>query len=56
MKVGEKKHHNAMTELLARVEHSFHMDDGSKAAACVDASMNNINWAHVARLYEERVK
>ncbi len=37
-------------------EHSYHMDYGAKAAAYVDASMNNINWANVARLYEECTK
>ena len=41
---------------LDMYEHSYHMDYGAKAAAYVDASMNNINWANVARLYEERVK
>jgi superoxide dismutase len=35
-------------------EHSYHMDYGAMAAACVDAGMNGINnWANVARLYEE---
>jgi Fe-Mn family superoxide dismutase len=38
---------------LDMYEHSYHMDYGAKAAAYVDASMNNINWASVARLYEE---
>jgi len=41
---------------LDMYEHSYHMDYGAKAAAYVDASMNNINWANVARLYEECVK
>ena len=41
---------------LDMYEHSYHMDYGAKAAAYVDASMNNINWANVARLYEERTK
>ncbi len=41
---------------LDMYEHSYHMDYGAKAAAYVDASMNNINWANVARLYEERMK
>ncbi len=36
---------------LDMYEHSYHMDYGAKAAAYVDASMNNINWANVARLY-----
>ena len=46
------------TPLLAldMYEHSYHMDYGAKAAAYVDASMNNINWANVARLYEESMK
>ena len=38
---------------LDMYEHSYHMDYGAKVAAYVDASMNNINWANVARLYEE---
>jgi len=38
---------------LDMYEHSYHMDYGAKAAAYVDASMSNINWANVARLYEE---
>lgn len=38
---------------LDMYEHSYHMDYGAKAAAYVDASMNNINWANVAHLYEE---
>jgi Fe-Mn family superoxide dismutase len=38
---------------LDMYEHSYHMDYGAKAAVYVDASMNNINWANVARLYEE---
>lgn len=38
---------------LDMYEHSYHMDYGAKAAAYVDASMNNINWANAARLYEE---
>ncbi len=38
---------------LDMYEHSYHMDYGAKAAAYVDAFMQNINWANVARLYEE---
>jgi len=38
---------------LDMYEHSYHMDYGAKAAAYVDASLNNINWGNVARLYEE---
>jgi Fe-Mn family superoxide dismutase len=41
---------------LDMYEHSYHMDYGARAAAYVDASMNNINWANVARLYEECVQ
>jgi len=41
---------------LDMYEHSYHMDYGAKAAAYVDASMNNINWANTARLYEECIK
>lgn len=37
---------------LDMYEHSYHMDYGAKAAACVDAFMQNINWANIARLYE----
>lgn len=37
---------------LDMYEHSYHMDYGARAAAYVDASLNNINWANVARLYE----
>ena len=38
---------------LDMYEHSYHMDYGAKAAAYVDAFMQNINWANAARLYEE---
>lgn len=44
------------TPLLAldMYEHSYHMDYGAKAAAYVDAFMQNINWAHAnARLTTE---
>ena len=41
---------------LDMYEHSYHMDYGAKAAAYVDASMTNINWANVARLYEKCAK
>lgn len=42
------------TQILAldMYEHSYHMDYGAKAAAYVDAFMENINWTNVARLYE----
>ena len=32
-------------------EHSYHMDYGAKAAAYVDAFMNNINWENVSGLF-----
>ena len=34
---------------LDMYEHSYHMDYGAKAAAYVDAFMQNINWANAAR-------
>jgi len=34
---------------LDMYEHSYHMDYGAKAAAYVDAFMNNINWESAAR-------
>jgi len=34
---------------LDMYEHSYHMDYGAKAAAYVDAFMNNINWKSAAR-------
>jgi Fe-Mn family superoxide dismutase len=36
---------------LDMYEHSFHIDYGAKAAAYVDAFMNNINWENVSALY-----
>src|SRR5215471_10401331 len=33
---------------LDMYEHSYHMDYGAKAAAYVDAFMNNINWHNVS--------
>lgn len=36
---------------LDMYEHSYHMDYGAKAAAYVDAFMENINWSNVATLY-----
>ena len=36
---------------LDMYEHSYHMDYGAKAAAYVDAFMDNIRWENVARLY-----
>ena len=38
---------------LDMYEHSYHMDYGAKAAAYVDAFMNNINWETVSRLHRE---
>jgi Fe-Mn family superoxide dismutase len=38
---------------LDMYEHSYHMDYGARAAAYVEASMFNINWANAARVYEE---
>ena len=38
---------------LDMYEHSYHMDYGAKAAAYVDAFMENINWANAARLYAQ---
>ena len=34
---------------LDMYEHSYHMDYGAKAAAYVEAFMDNINWDHAAR-------
>jgi len=36
---------------LDMYEHSYHMDYGAKAAAYVDAFMENINWANAAEQY-----
>jgi superoxide dismutase, Fe-Mn family len=38
---------------LDMYEHSYHMDYGAKAAAYVDAFMQNINWANATRLHQE---
>ncbi|HEY4580341.1 MAG TPA: Fe-Mn family superoxide dismutase [Candidatus Acidoferrales bacterium] len=38
---------------LDMYEHSYHMDYGAKAAAYVDAYMENINWTNVAKLFGE---
>jgi Fe-Mn family superoxide dismutase len=32
-------------------EHSYHMDYGARAAAYVDAFMQNINWDSVAKRF-----
>ncbi|MGY2492352.1 superoxide dismutase [Cupriavidus sp. CP313] len=37
---------------LDMYEHSYHMDYGAKAAAYVDAFMQNINWARVTDRFE----
>lgn len=34
-------------------EHSYHMDYGAKAAAYVDAYLNNINWQTASTLYKQ---
>ncbi len=36
---------------LDMYEHSYHIDYGAKAAAYVDAYMNNINWENASALY-----
>jgi Fe-Mn family superoxide dismutase len=41
---------------LDMYEHSYHMDYGAKAAAYVDAFMNNINWESASRLHRACVK
>ena len=41
---------------LDMYEHSYHMDYGAKAATYVDAFMENINWANVAKLYGQCVQ
>jgi Fe-Mn family superoxide dismutase len=41
---------------LDMYEHSYHMDYGAKAAAYVDAYMENINWANVTRLLLQCVR
>jgi Fe-Mn family superoxide dismutase len=37
---------------LDMYEHSYHMDYGAKAAAYVDAFMNNVRWENISRLYQ----
>jgi Fe-Mn family superoxide dismutase len=37
---------------LDMYEHSYQLDYGAAAEGYVDAFMDNINWAHVARLYQ----
>ena len=41
---------------LDMYEHSYHIDYGAKAAAYVDAFMNNINWENVSRLHQSYAK
>ena len=41
---------------LDMFEHSYHIDYGAKAAAYVDAYMENINWAEVAKRYERAAR
>jgi Fe-Mn family superoxide dismutase len=36
-------------------EHSYHLDCSAKAAAYVDAFMQNINWENVSRLLRDDV-
>ncbi|MBA3478033.1 MAG: Fe-Mn family superoxide dismutase [Lautropia sp.] len=38
---------------LDMYEHSYHIDYGAKAAAYVDAFMQNINWSDAAERYQE---
>ena len=38
---------------LDMYEHSYHIDYGAKAAAYVDAFMENIHWQRVAQTYEK---
>jgi Fe-Mn family superoxide dismutase len=40
---------------LDMYEHSYHIDYGAKAAAYVDAYMQNINWQYVAGRYQRAV-
>jgi len=39
---------------LDMYEHSYQLDYGASAERYVDAFMENINWAHVARLHQAR--
>jgi superoxide dismutase, Fe-Mn family len=43
--------HSTPILALDMYEHSYHMDYGAKAAAYVDAFMDNIHWANVGGLY-----
>jgi len=42
--------------VLDMYEHSYHIDYGAKAAAYVDAYMNNINWENASGLYEQNAR
>jgi Fe-Mn family superoxide dismutase len=46
------------TSILAldMYEHSYHIDFGAKAAAYVDAFMQNIHWQKVAALFTHAAK
>jgi Fe-Mn family superoxide dismutase len=37
-------------------EHSYHIDYGVKAAAYVDAFMQNVNWETVSTLYRHSAR
>src|SRR5712691_4848567 len=41
---------------LDMYEHSYHLDYGAAAAKYVDAFMENINWANVARLHQAHAR
>lgn len=41
---------------LDMYEHSYHMDYGARAAAYVDAFMENTNWTNAAKLYGQCVQ
>lgn len=45
----------AVVLALDMYEHSYHIDYGAKAAAYVDAYMQNINWQSVAERYQRAV-
>jgi Fe-Mn family superoxide dismutase len=58
--VGGRPHpqHAGGTPILAldMYERSYHIDYGAAAAKYVDAFMDNINWANVARLHEAHAR
>ena len=41
---------------LDMYEHAYHMDYGARAAAYVDAFMQNIRWANARALFERYAK